>query len=98
MIPDKAHVLSALRSYKDDIREQFHVKGMGLFGSVVRGEATEESDIDIVVDFDDGASLFDLCGLGNYLEDRFGRKVDVVSRRSIKPELKESILADVVAI
>jgi predicted nucleotidyltransferase len=67
---------------------------LALFGSWARNEASEESDIDILVDFSPGADLLDLSGLKIYLEDLFGRTVDVVPKRAIREELKAAILAD----
>ena len=65
-----------------------------LFGSVARGEANKQSDIDILVQFKKGKSLFDLSGLKIDLEEKLGKKVDIVTYCSIKPRLKNSILKD----
>jgi len=56
-----------------------------------------ESDIDIVVRFREGATLFDLVELAEFLENKLGIKVDIVSERAVRPELKESILKEIVA-
>lgn len=65
-----------------------------LFGSVVRGEATEKSDIDILVDLPRGKSLFDLAGLQLRLEEVLDKEVDVITYNSIHPSLKSYILKD----
>ncbi|MDO8573806.1 MAG: nucleotidyltransferase domain-containing protein [Candidatus Daviesbacteria bacterium] len=65
-----------------------------LFGSVVRGEATENSDIDILVDLPRGKSLFDLAGLQMKLTKALGSEVDVVTYNSLNPLLKDYILKD----
>jgi uncharacterized protein len=65
-----------------------------LFGSVVRGETTKESDIDILVDLPRGKSLFDLAGLQIRLENELESKVDVITYNSINPLLKDYILKD----
>lgn len=65
-----------------------------LFGSVVRAEAREDSDIDILVDLPRGKSLFDLAGLKIKLEESLGRDVDVVTYNSLDPLLKDYILKD----
>ena len=65
-----------------------------LFGSVARGEAREDSDIDILVDLPRGKSLFDLAGLKIKLEESLGREVDLVTYNSIYSGLKEHILKD----
>jgi len=83
-----------LREILPHVTERYHVEGLALFGSWARNEASEESDIDILVDFSPGADLLDLSGLKIYLEDLFGRTVDVVPKRAIREELKAAILAD----
>lgn len=63
-----------------------------LFGSIVRGEAKESSDVDILVDLPKGKSLFDFVGIQLKLEEALGRKVDLVEYSTIKPRLKPYIL------
>lgn len=63
-----------------------------LFGSVVRGEAKKRSDVDLLVELDDDKSLLDLVGLKLDLEEKLGRKVDIVEYDAIKPTLKDIIL------
>lgn len=65
-----------------------------LFGSVVRGEAKKGSDVDLLVELDDDKSLFDLVGLKLDLEEKLGRKVDIVEYGAIKPILKDIILSE----
>ncbi len=65
-----------------------------LFGSVVRGEATEESDIDLLVEFKGEKSLLDLAGLKIELEELLGKKVDVLTYNSLHPLLKDRILRE----
>lgn len=69
-----------------------------LFGSYVRGEAAESSDIDILVEFPKGKSLLDLISLERKLEESLGKKVDVLTYKSISPLLKEYIQRDQVQI
>lgn len=70
------------------------VKTATIFGSVVRGEGDEESDIDILVEFDGEKSLLDLAGLKIELEEVVGRKVDVLTYKSLHPLLRERILQE----
>ncbi|MBI5147857.1 MAG: nucleotidyltransferase family protein [Parcubacteria group bacterium] len=65
-----------------------------LFGSVARGEARKNSDIDILVKLEKGKNLFDFVGLKLDLEEKLGKKVDLVSYGAIKPRLKKIILRD----
>lgn len=69
-----------------------------MFGSFVRGEQSDQSDIDVLVEFEEGADLFDLMGLTLYLEEELQRKVDVVSKRALREELRGSVLREVVAV
>jgi len=69
-----------------------------LFGSSVRGEQTDASDIDVLVDFEEGAGLFDLVGMALLLEEEFRRKVDLVSKRALRAELEESVLSELVLV
>ncbi len=76
------------------VLKQNQVKRAGLFGSVARGEDTPESDIDLLVEFKGRKSLLDLAHLKNQLEDRLGRKVDVLTYRSLHHLLKDRILRE----
>ena len=74
--------------------KQNDVKHASLFGSVVRGELTDESDIDILVEFKGRKSLLDLVGLKLELEEMLKRKVDVLTYNSLHPLLKDRILRE----
>ena len=77
-----------------DALKQNDVKRASLFGSVVRGELTDESDIDILVEFKGRKSLLDLVGLKLELEEMLKRKVDVLTYNSLHPLLKDRILRE----
>ncbi len=91
-------ILVKLRELKPQILQRFRAKEIQLFGSSVRREQDPGSDIDILVDFEDVADLFDLTGLAIFLEDELQQKVDVVPKRALREELQESILNEAVAI
>jgi predicted nucleotidyltransferase len=91
-------ILVRLRELKPQILQRFRAKEIQLFGSSVRREQDPGSDIDILVDFEDVADLFDLTGLAIFLENEFQQKVDVVPKRALREELQESILNEAVAI
>ncbi len=69
-----------------------------VFGSVARGEATEESDIDLIVDFEPGRSLLDHAGLWLELQELLGVRVDVVSSRGLKARIRERVLQEAVPL
>ena len=69
-----------------------------LFGSVARGEADEQSDIDLLVELEAGRTLFDLGGLQYDLEQLLGCRVDVVTERGLKPRIRERVLREAVPL
>lgn len=73
---------------------KYGVRRAALFGSVVRGEAKKKSDIDILVRFSEKKSLLDLVRLQFILEDKLGKKVDLLTYNSIHPLLKDIILKE----
>ena len=71
-----------------------------VFGSVARGTATEESDLDLLVDFEPGRNLFDLVGLKQEIEEALGgsRRVDVVTENALPPRIRERVLREAVRV
>lgn len=80
------------------ILQRYGVKRVGLFGSFVREEMSEDSDIDILVEIEEDISLLDFVGLKLEIEEALGRKVDLVEYSTIKPLLRERILSEQVPI
>ncbi len=74
------------------------IKKASLFGSLVRGEMKEDSDIDILVEIEKNISLLDFIGIKLELEDGLGRKVDLVEYCAIKPSIRDKILKEQVVI
>ncbi len=95
---NKDIVIKILRGLKKEIKTRFKVKEIELFGSIVREQQKETSDIDFLVDFEEEADLFDLVGLGLFLEKKLNQKVDVVSKRALREELIESVLREAVSV
>lgn len=90
-----SEIIKMLKSNLDNI-EKFSVSKIGLFGSFAREEQNDESDVDILVEFEDGHENFDnYMDLKFYLEELFERKVDVVVFDSIKPSLRPGIIRSV---
>jgi predicted nucleotidyltransferase len=90
--------IDKLKNAIRDTLEKYGVKKAALFGSVIRGEALEDSDIDLLVEFEPGKSLLDLARLKLELEGLLKRKVDIVTYRSLHPLLKERILSSQIEI
>lgn len=95
---DMENVLRRLRELKPWLRERYKVVEIELFGSFVRGDQRKDSDIDVLVEFDEGADLFDLVGLGLYLEEKLGCHVDVVPKSVLRKELQKSVLSQAVSV
>jgi len=91
-------LLMKLRTLKPELATRYKARKIGLFGSFVRREQSETSDIDVLVDFEEGADLFDLIGLALFLEEALQRKVDVVPEGALREELRESVLSEVVPV
>ncbi len=91
-------VLNALKALKPEVMARYPVREIGLFGSFVRDEPRESGDIDVLVDFGEEASLFDLVGLALFLEERLGRKVDVVPKRALRQELRETVVREMAVV
>ena len=94
----KQNILLKLKNLKEEISARYKVKELELFGSVAREEQNEMSDIDVLVEFKEGADMFDMIGLGFFLEEELKQKVDVVSKRSLRTELRAKILTEAVAV
>lgn len=77
-----------------EICRQNDVSKVGVFGSMARNEANEQSDIDLLVDFSKRKSLLDMVTLEDQLTEAMGRKVDLLTEAAISPYLKDRILAD----
>lgn len=88
---NRQQVLDTLRLLKPDLIERFGVTRLALFGSSARGEAKENSDIDIVVAFNGPATSKRYFGVQFLLEDQLGRPVDLVTEKALRPELKPFI-------
>lgn len=90
-------VLSLIKKHEPEIKNRFGVATIGVFGSFVRGEERPDSDVDVLVTFRRGKKTYDnYINCKFYLEDLFGRRVDLVMRGAIKKQLRPYILGEVV--
>jgi len=94
----REHILEQLRRAKTDLGQQHHVRSMALFGSYSRNEQTADSDVDLLVDFDDGITASILFDLTDNLEARLGLPVDVVPADGVKPRYREYIQKDLINV
>ncbi|MCH7612896.1 MAG: nucleotidyltransferase family protein [Candidatus Marinimicrobia bacterium] len=95
---NKRTIIAEIQSLKPDITHRFHGDIIGIFGSYARDEATDKSDLDILVKFYDNATLIDLVGMSQYLETKLNCKVDVLSENAVRQEIKPTILNDLIAL
>jgi predicted nucleotidyltransferase len=90
--------LEQVKSRIIPVLERYGAKRAGLFGSYVRGQLREDSDIDILVQIEKDISLLDFIGIKLEIEESLGRKVDLVEYDTIKPLLRDIILGEEVRI
>ena len=91
---------AVLKEHKDEVIQKYRVSELGIFGSFVRGEQKKGSDIDILVEFNERniPGLLKLIEMERYLEKLLRKKVDLVRKGGIRPELRKIILKEVVYI
>jgi predicted nucleotidyltransferase len=97
-LPQLEEIVSTLRLHAPELRRQYGVKSLGVFGSYVRAEQGKQSDLDVLVDFDEAPSLLELSALQRRLSDLIGIKVDLVLKRTLKPAIGEVILSEAVYV
>ncbi|MEY3576640.1 MAG: hypothetical protein RL394_222 [Bacteroidota bacterium] len=92
-----ATIKQIIKELKPELEKKFHVSSIGIFGSVVRNDYSENSDVDIIVDFSQpiGIEFIDLADL---LEEKFNEQVDLISKKGIKPQYFSSIENEIVYV
>lgn len=87
-----------LAKHKEELMAKYGVREIGVFGSYLHGEEKKDSDVDVLVEFEEDAriSLLDFVGLENYLSDLLGVKVDLVEKSALKPRIGRRILKEVI--
>jgi hypothetical protein len=93
----RTEVFKTLADQREKLKD-FSVKSLSVFGSVARDQALEHSDVDVLVEFEEGApiGLFAFIRLKLFLEDLLGREVDLATRESLRVELRERILREAI--
>jgi len=87
-----------LEAQREELRQKYHVQGVGIFGSYLRGEQRETSDVDMLVEFERPIGLIEFVRLKNYLSDLLGIHVDLVMKKALKPGIGRRILSEVVYV
>jgi len=90
---DRERVLRIIRAHADELRAM-KVRSVSLFGSVARGEAGADSDIDLLLDVERPFTFFDLSDVKARLEELLGRRVDLVTRDGLNRDLREGVMRE----
>ena len=92
----KYDILNFLKTHQDELKEKYSLVTIGLFGSYAKDTACEDSDIDLYAEFEE-KKFRNIAGAWNYLEEAFGKKVDLFyPHKNMRPSLKESIEKEVI--
>ena len=95
---NRDEVLNVLRAHKTILVQRFGVVDLALFGSIVRDQATDDSDVDILVRFDSSATSKRYFGVQFYIEDLLGRPVDLVTDKALRAEMRPYIEREMVNV
>lgn len=91
-------IKNKLSQHKTEVEQKFNVSELGVFGSYVRDEQNKESDVDILVDFKEPIGLFKFMDLEEFLHKLLGKRIDLVSKKALKPRIGAHVLKEVVFI
>lgn len=94
----KQQALAILEQHRLEIIRQFAVRQLALFGSTARDEARDDSDIDVLVEFENPATFDRYVGLAAYLEKILGQNVDLVTVRGLKPRARQHVERDLIRV
>jgi len=84
--------------HKEELKRKYGVSEIGIFGSYIRNKQDENSDVDILVEFEKAIDLFTFINLKYFLSDLLGTNVDLVMKKSLKPKIGQRILNEVVTL
>lgn len=87
-----------LAAHRSELRERYNVRTISIFGSYARGDQTEKSDLDVLVELNKTVGIFQLIDLQDHIRKLVGLKVDLVPKESLKPVIKDEILREAVSV
>jgi len=91
-------IVATIRDVREQVERDYNAEVEGIFGSYARGEERDDRDLDVLVNFKENATLYDLVGLGQFLEDILHCNVDVISKRALRQEIMPGILKGLVPV
>lgn len=91
-------IKQVLTPYKSFLTEKFKVSKLGIFGSYVKGKQTEDSDVDMLVEFSEVPTLFDLVEIEDLLSEKIGISVDLIEKESLLPAIRKNVLSETVYV
>jgi predicted nucleotidyltransferase len=94
MAKEPRRITEIIAGLKKKVSQEYRAEVVGVFGSYARGEQKAGSDVDVLVNFLPGATLFDLVGLAEFLEERLNLRVDVVPVDALREEIREQVLKE----
>jgi uncharacterized protein len=95
---DLTQILATLHRLLPTLARQYHVQSLGVFGSYVRHAQRPDSDLDVLVTFEEPPGLLTFLALEHYLTDVLGVRVDLVMREALKPTIGEHVLQELVPV
>lgn len=94
---DLNFIKKTLTQLKPELVEKYHINSIGLFGSVVRDDFSQSSDIDIIVDFSQPIGI-EFVDLADYIEKKLKKPIDLVSKKGIKPKYYQEIESEIIYV
>ncbi|MBW2598893.1 MAG: nucleotidyltransferase family protein [Deltaproteobacteria bacterium] len=84
-----------LSGLKEELADRYKVKKIGVFGSFARGDASEKSDVDILVEYSETPGFFGFIELEDYLKEKLGRNVDLATQNALKPAIRKRVISEI---
>lgn len=95
---NRATIMNLLSQHREELQRRFNVKRLALFGSAARDELRDESDIDVLVEFDGPATFDGYMDMKFYLERLLGRQVDLVTEKGLRKEIRPRVEKEAVRV